>query len=255
MGGTKNTPEQLFAASRLVLRHEHTGTILSFTAKNALQAWGAAKNPAVKVLSAQTWMSSREKDVAAHQAVPFDYDWTYTTDYAGTVEMDSNAEAGTAGAESCWEQTSEGMDRSMLMARDPILFWDEVPLYESELDDNGVSQLRVKIRVMPRCWYVLLRFFLRVDKVLVKLRETRMFCPFSDAVTVGPVIREVKYSEGTFEELSQAGAPPDGAAYEDADSAAMALQAVAPVGLKHLQSDKLVLKQKSLLVQTQLISS
>ena len=45
------------------------------------------------------------------------------------------------------------------------------------------------------------------------------------------------------------------AAYEDADSAAMALQAVAPVGLKHLQSDKLVLKQKSLLVQTQLISS
>ena len=45
------------------------------------------------------------------------------------------------------------------------------------------------------------------------------------------------------------------AAYEDADSAAMALQAVAPVGLMHLQSDKLVLKQKSLLVQTQLISS
>ena len=62
--------------------------------------------------------------------------------------MDSNAEAGTAGAESCWEQTSEGMDRSMLMARDPILFWDEVALYESELDDNGVSQLRVKVSIL-----------------------------------------------------------------------------------------------------------
>ena len=34
----------------------------------------------------------------------------------------------------------------MLTARDPILFFDEVPLYESELDDNGVSQLRVKVR-------------------------------------------------------------------------------------------------------------
>ena len=33
------------------------------------------------------------------------------------------------------------------------------------------------------------------------------------------------------------------AAYENADSAAMALQAVAPIGLKHLQSDKLVVKQ------------
>lgn len=35
----------------------------------------------------------------------------------------------------------------MLMARDPILFFDEVPLYESELDDNGVSQLRVKVQL------------------------------------------------------------------------------------------------------------
>jgi hypothetical protein len=68
----------------------------------------------------------------------------------------------------------------------------------------------VQVRVMPRCWYVLLRFFLRVDKVLVKLRETRLFCPFSTDSTVGPVIREIKYSEGTFEELSQAGVPPDG---------------------------------------------
>lgn len=31
------------------------------------------------------------------------------------------------------------------MARDPILFYDEIPLYESELDDNGVSQLSVKV--------------------------------------------------------------------------------------------------------------
>lgn len=39
----------------------------------------------------------------------------------------------------------------MLMARDPILFWDEIPLYESELDDNGVSQLRVKARSSHHC--------------------------------------------------------------------------------------------------------
>lgn len=68
----------------------------------------------------------------------------------------------------------------------------------------------VQVRVMPRCWYVLLRFFLRVDQVLVKLRETRLFCPFSTDSTVGPIIREIKYSEGTFEELSKAGAPADG---------------------------------------------
>ena len=78
IGGAKNTPEQLFADSSLVLRHDHTGTTISFTAKAALQAWQAARVPAVKVLSAQAWMSTREKDVAAHQAVTFDYDWWVT---------------------------------------------------------------------------------------------------------------------------------------------------------------------------------
>ena len=33
----------------------------------------------------------------------------------------------------------------LLTARDPIQFYAEVPLYESELDDNGASQLSVKV--------------------------------------------------------------------------------------------------------------
>lgn len=74
---------------------------------------------------------------------------------------------------------------------------------------GAFSSQCLQVRVMPKCWYVLLRFFLRVDGVLVKLRETRIFCPFTDDRTVGPIIRELKYSEGTFEELSKAGAPTD----------------------------------------------
>lgn len=75
LGGVRNTPEQLFADSHLTLHHEHTGLVLTFTARAALQAWAAAKAPAVKVLSAKDWLSAREKDVAVHQAVPFEYDW------------------------------------------------------------------------------------------------------------------------------------------------------------------------------------
>lgn len=44
-----------------------------------------------------------------------------------------------------WVETSEQMNRNLLLSRDPILFYDEVPLFESELDDNGVSQLSVKV--------------------------------------------------------------------------------------------------------------
>jgi type 2A phosphatase activator TIP41 len=36
--------------------------------------------------------------------------------------------------------------------------------------------LPLQVRVMPRCWLVLLRLWLRVDGSLVRLREVRHFC-------------------------------------------------------------------------------
>jgi type 2A phosphatase activator TIP41 len=45
-----------------------------------------------------------------------------------------------------WHATTQQINRQMLMSKDePILFYAEVPLYESELDDNGVCQLSVKV--------------------------------------------------------------------------------------------------------------
>ncbi len=57
----------------------------------------------------------------------------------------SRAGAISPGAEPAWELSGEQMDRSLLMTRDPILYYDDVPLYESELEDNGISQLSVKV--------------------------------------------------------------------------------------------------------------
>lgn len=37
------------------------------------------------------------------------------------------------------------MDKTILLQREPILFYAEIPLYESELDDNGTSQLVAKV--------------------------------------------------------------------------------------------------------------
>ena len=45
-----------------------------------------------------------------------------------------------------WKESSQRIDKGMLMSRDPILFYAEVPLYVSELDDNGASQLSVKVQ-------------------------------------------------------------------------------------------------------------
>ncbi len=57
---------------------------------------------------------------------------------------------------------------------------------------------------MPNCWYVLMRFFLRVDRTLVRLRDTRVFC---DLRQPDRVVREVKHSEATLAELSGGARP------------------------------------------------
>lgn len=60
--------------------------------------------------------------------------------------LDAAAAAAGPGDSGPWQECSDQIDRDLLMQRDPILFYDEVPLYESEMDDNGVCQLRVKLR-------------------------------------------------------------------------------------------------------------
>lgn len=77
---------------------------------------------------------------------------TYTTPYCGSVRIlhstqqaaSPSAAHAAAPAEAEWMELGQQMDKSLLMEREPILYFDDLPLYESELDDNGVSQLRVK---------------------------------------------------------------------------------------------------------------
>lgn len=52
---------------------------------------------------------------------------------------------------------------------------------------------------------------------------------------------QVRHHEGTFAELRAAGAPGEGPAYADADTAAQALMAAAPVGVTHYRLERLVL--------------
>lgn len=57
--------------------------------------------------------------------------------------------------------------------------------------------LTVKIRVMPSSFLILQRYFLRVDNVLIKLIDTRLFHEFGTDF----VIREFKVREMGYEDL------------------------------------------------------
>lgn len=133
-----------------------------------------------------TWC--REKTHEGIKEVVKPFDWSYTTDYKGTLT------SGTAFAPS-----SEPIPIDLLRRPDPILFFEEVVLYESELDDNGISLYSCKVRVMPDRMLLLCRLFMRLDKVLVRIRDTRIYVDFH----AGQIIRDYTEKEEQCDKVSQ----------------------------------------------------
>ncbi|CAN9501506.1 unnamed protein product [Ophioblennius macclurei] len=157
-------PEMLFGDN--VLRIQHTdGYGIEFNAIDALKRVGTSED-AVKVACAQEWQESRADSEHSKEVVR-PYDWTYTTDYRGTLIGEDELIKVT--------ETTERIDMEKLKAREHIMFFDDVLLFEDELHDHGVSMISVKIRVMPTSFFLLLRFFLRVDGVLIRINDTRLY--------------------------------------------------------------------------------
>ncbi|KAL4615297.1 hypothetical protein ACB092_07G113400 [Castanea dentata] len=214
---TSHLPEMVFGDSCLILKHVDSGTRIHFNAFDALTGWKQEALRPVEVPAAAQWKFRSKPS----EQVILDYDYTFTTPYCGseTIEIDTEkhgreeiSQGGTYGLH--WDNCEEKIDVVSLASKEPILFYDEVVLYEDELADNGVSLLTVKVRVMPSCWFLLLRFWLRVDGVLMRLRDTRMHCVFG--VGENPIIlRESCWREATFQALSSKGHPSDSAAYSD----------------------------------------
>ena len=179
-----------------------------------------------------------------------DYDWTFTTPYAGHLHR-GDGDGKEAISQDCWRDTQVGIDRELLMRRDPILFYDEFDLYESELDDHGMCKLVLKLRVMPSCWYALMRYWLRVDGVLVRCYDTRLFCAFHEddqnATQPRPsrVVREVKRCECSLEHLARMGVNAATnasiAAHRNPDQTAQYFESIAPSGMNFFKVQELVL--------------
>ena len=87
---------------------------------------------------------------------------------------------GEAAAESQWTaHKGSGLDMALLRRRDvPILHFVDFVLYEDDLGDNGESVVRLRLRVMPTCFLLLLRHALRVDGLLIRHHDTRIFHKF-----------------------------------------------------------------------------
>lgn len=222
--GARELPEMLFW-SGLFLSDSTSGTVIRLSTLDALSEWAREQLAPPSVRVAAEWREGHRRRFGdgCHPCIGYmrsddpseqSLDWTFTTPYRGSVDCTSGSFR--PADKAC---PDERVNRELLSRRDPILLFDEVTLYESELDDAGVSSLHYKVRVMPRCWYVLLRFWLRIDHVLLRVRETRIFCELG----TDKIIREHSRLQKSFDELKDAGLSAHPAQYRDADAAVRTL--------------------------------
>lgn len=181
-------PEMIFGDNYVTLTHLPTGWTLSFNAYDALNRVSKTEEGMLQVAVAEEWKKERSHQEEVKQVVkPFD--WSYSTDYKGTTSAGQ--------AVGAWEPTDQSKSpiRTDLLSRpDPILFFDAVDLYEDELADNGIALFSIKVRVMPERLLLLSRFFLRLDGVVVRIRDTRVYIEHA----TGRVIRQYTAKEEPY---------------------------------------------------------
>ncbi|KAF2734567.1 TIP41-domain-containing protein [Polyplosphaeria fusca] len=182
-------PEMIFGDNMARIEHAQSGWSIEFNAFDALDRVDKTGDSMLKVSYSKEWQQNRQKQFEDIKEVVKPFDWSYSTDYKGSVS------GGPA-----FTPTDTPIPLALLQRKDPILFFDDVMLYEDELADNGIAMLSSKIRVMPERLLLLSRFFMRLDDVLLRIRDTRVYVDFA----TGEVIREYTAREEKYEVVRKA---------------------------------------------------
>lgn len=184
-----------------------------FVASNAPDGPAQPQASAGEAAPIASHFGSSTADITAAK----DYDWTYSTTWAGSLGdiapqpllptqstpsvapgLKTLSPPAQQGRGKKWFQpgTDPARDRIPVerlgpSSGEPILFYDDIVLYEDELADNGTSIVNVKVRVMPSGFLVLQRFFLRVDEVVFRVFDTRLYCQFDPSPVPKPLSQSV----------------------------------------------------------------
>eukprot|EP01111_Echinosteliopsis_oligospora_P019435 TRINITY_DN941_c0_g1_i1.p1 TRINITY_DN941_c0_g1~~TRINITY_DN941_c0_g1_i1.p1 ORF type:complete len:262 (+),score=61.46 TRINITY_DN941_c0_g1_i1:45-830(+) len=191
--GLQKIPDMMFDKNIIRFRHVASGFELNFNPIDAIKYIKKEHDTSVRVGHSADWAKGRK-----HEFMEKTYDWTFTTSYKGSIIVppsiqDENKQIGVP------VRTDEQININKLKAQDPILFYDDVLLYEDELGDNGDSALSVRARVMPSLFFVLLRFWLRVDHVIFRVYDTRIYHEFGKNY----FIREVQIKEHPYDDIKR----------------------------------------------------
>ena len=206
-------PDQLFEDCYLKIESKELGVKFHFNAFDAIKAAKVSEEEAendVKCMYHDTW--KKKKGVKTFYT---GLHWTYDVQkYTGLVSDQEIKEGG-------------HIDMGLLQdTTQPILHFTASDLFEDDLDDCGTSKLSLKFRCMPTCWFVLLRQFIRVDRVQVIVKDVRWFHEFgSDEVSLELITRKQQISDMANSEMAAAHTPESSPLklYNDPDKLAQTL--------------------------------
>ncbi len=170
--------------------------------------------PELKIKQAEFWKNKKVAEGTEIKTLEKISDWTYSTPYKGTAKQFKASETAnqdiTTGIENLSlnpkqeisiEKTEEEIPLNNLTANNPIKWFNEFLLFEDELGDCGLSQSTFRFRVMGDCFFGLVRHYLRVDDVCVRIYDTRLYHDFGKNY----ILREFTVRENTFDELKHKG--------------------------------------------------
>jgi len=167
----------------------------------------------LKIKQAEFWKHKKVSEDADIKVLEKISDWTYSTPYKGSIkkikttkieeDLKDGIEKLSISSESkiYLAKTDEEIPLNNLTASNPIKWFSEFLLFEDELGDCGLSQSTFRFRAMGDCFFGLLRSYLRVDDVCVRIYDTRIYHEFGKNY----ILREFSTRENTFDELKKKG--------------------------------------------------
>mmetsp|Transcript_7762 Transcript_7762/g.14087 ORF Transcript_7762/g.14087 Transcript_7762/m.14087 type:complete len:274 (-) Transcript_7762:689-1510(-) len=174
-------PAMIFPHNKLMCFQINNSNVrLEFNAENALKCVSKSPDPELHVRASELW---KRKNQERHRDLELSTlrrasDWTFTSKYTGDViglEREENPKL---------QVDIEQCKRTDI----PIVYYREVVLYEDELDDHGMVACGVRVRVMPTFFLILLRFFLRIDGVMLRFYDTRFYHDFKSNIIVQHIV-------------------------------------------------------------------
>lgn len=118
-------------------------------------------------------------------------------DHGLVITLDPNAES----APITCSLTEEEIPVERLTPTNPVLGFTEVHFFDDELEDCGQVSSVCRFRYMADCMYALVRYYVRVDNVVVRILDTRIFLDYKE----NKFIREFWHKESTYDELRARG--------------------------------------------------